>query len=94
MKVLTLKRVLGVAAIGGLAYAHKQRGGEWTLDSVKDTLRHLWTTANDKLAPMKAELRDTLDRAARASETATRSGMADEPRGFGSYRRDDDNTRH
>lgn len=93
MKLFTFKRLIGLAAIGGVAYAHKQRGGEWTLDSVKDTLKHLWTTANDKLAPMKNELRDTLDRAAHLSETATRSGMSDEPRSYG-YRRTDDNDRH
>jgi hypothetical protein len=89
MKILTLKRVIGLAAIGGVAYAHKQRGGQWTIESVKDTLRHLWTSASDKLAPMKNELRDTLDRA-HVSETATRSGMSDEPRSYGS-RRDDEN---
>jgi|GEM_PF-5914084 len=92
MKILNLKSLIGLAAIGGVAYAHKQRGGEWTLDSVKDTLRHLWTTANDKLAPMKNELRDTLDRAAHMSETATRSGMADEPQSY--YRRPNDTDRH
>lgn len=93
MKILNLKRLIGLAAIGGVAYVHKQRGGEWTLDSVKDTLRHLWTTASEKLTPMKNELRDTLDRAAHVSETATRSGMSDEPRTFG-YRRTDDTDRH
>ncbi|MEO7734196.1 MAG: hypothetical protein ABIY55_24750 [Kofleriaceae bacterium] len=93
MKILNLKRLIGLAAIGGVAYAHKQRGGEWTLDRVKDTLRHLWTTANEKLTPMKNELRDTLDRAAHVSETATRSGMSDEPRTYG-YRRPDDTDRH
>ena len=93
MKILNLKRMIGLAAIGGVAYAHKKRGGEWTLDSVKDTLRHLWTTANDKLAPMKNELRDTLDRAGHVSETATRSGMSDEPRAYG-YRGNDDIDRH
>jgi hypothetical protein len=93
MKIFNLKRLIGLAAIGGVAYVHKQRGGEWTLDSVKDTLRHLWTTANDKLAPMKNELRNTLDRAGHMSETATRSGMSDEPQSYG-YRRTDDIDRH
>jgi len=93
MKLFTFKRLIGLAAIGGVAYAHKQRGGEWTLDSVKDTLKHLWTTANDKLAPLKNELRDSLDRAAHVSETATRSGMSDAPHVSG-YRRTDDIDRH
>ena len=93
MRIFTLKRLIGIAAVGGVAYAHKQRGGEWTLDSVKDTLKHLWTTANNKLAPMKNELRDKLDRASHVSESTTRSGMSEEPRTYG-YGRNDDNDRH
>ena len=93
MRIFTLKRLIGIAAVGGVAYAHKQRGGEWTLDSVKDTLKHLWTTANNKLAPMKNELRDKLDRASHVSESTTRSGMSEEPRAYG-YGRNDDNDRH
>jgi len=94
MKILTLKRVVGLAAIGGLAYAHKRRGGEWTVDSIKDSLRDLWASANSRLAPLKDELRDTLDRAGRASDTATRSGMSAEPRSYSYDRRDNDNNRH
>lgn len=91
MKMLNLKGLVGLAALGGLAYAHKRRGGEWTVDSVKDTLRDLWTTANSKLAPMKDELRDSFER---ASETAARSGMAAEPRSYSYTKRAGDNTSH
>ena len=46
MKIRTL---LGLAAIGGVAYAHNKRGGEWTLDSIKDTLRDLFSGVQDKV---------------------------------------------
>jgi hypothetical protein len=92
MKMLNLKGLVGIAALGGLAYAHKRRGGEWTLDSVKDTVRELWTTANAKLAPMKDELRESFERA--SSETAARSGMATEPRSYSYVKRAGDDTQH
>jgi hypothetical protein len=50
MKVLTLKRLIGLAAVGGVAYVHKQRGGQWTVASITDTLKHLWSTAAARLS--------------------------------------------
>lgn len=91
MKILSLNRLLGLAAIGGFAYAHKRRGGEWTLDSVKTTARELWSSANAKLAPMREELRDAV---AHVSETAARSGMSSEPRSYSYTKRSGDNTSH
>ena len=38
MKIRTL---LGLTALGGAYYLHRKRGGELTLDSVKDSLRAL-----------------------------------------------------
>jgi hypothetical protein len=93
MKILTFKRVVGLAAIGGVAYVHQQRGGEWTLDSLGDTLKYLWKMAVTKLEPVQREVRDTLDRAAHleASPRSARRG-ADEPtvRTFRDYKRKDD----
>ena len=66
MKILTFKRLVGLAAIGGVAYVHQQRGGQWTLDSIGDTLKYLWKMAMTKLEPVQREMRemrDTLDRA-------------------------------
>jgi hypothetical protein len=96
MKIFTFKRLIGLAAIGGFTYAHKQRGGEWTLDSVKDTFRHLWTSAADKLGPMRDEARETLGRGAQVGDTATRTSFADDrsQRAYGGYKRDDDTGRH
>lgn len=93
MKILTFKRLVGLAAIGGVAYVHQQRGGEWTLDSVGGTLKYLWKMAVTKLEPVQREVRDTLDRAAHL-ETSARGPRrgAEEPtvRTFRDYKRKDD----
>jgi hypothetical protein len=90
MKILTFKRVIALTAIGGVAYVHKQRGGDWTLASITDTLRHLWSSAGRKLAPVKG---DTLERAASVTEHAVHSGLSDDrtarPHGEYSGRKDD-----
>jgi hypothetical protein len=52
MRILTFKRLVGLAAIGGVVYVHKQRGGTWTMASMRDTLHHLLTRATDKLGQM------------------------------------------
>jgi len=36
---MKLGTLLGAAAIGGFFYAHQKRGGEFTLDSLKQTAR-------------------------------------------------------
>lgn len=92
MRILTFKRLVGLAAIGGVAYVHQQRGGEWTLDSVGGTLKYLWKMALTKLEPVQREVRDTLERATHL-ETAPRAGRrADEPtvRAYRDYKRKDD----
>jgi len=63
MKILTFKRLIGLSAIGGAAYVHKQRGGDWSLASMKDTLRHLLASAAHKLEDSSSSLRRPLERA-------------------------------
>jgi hypothetical protein len=87
MQILTFKRLIGLAAIGGVAYAHKQRGGELTLTSLGDTLKHLWSSASRTLEPVKREMRDTLDRATSMADTGGR-GRSAEDRTPVSYRDD------
>jgi len=45
---MKLGTLLGAAAIGGFYYAHKKRGGEMTLDSIKDTARSLFATVQQR----------------------------------------------
>jgi hypothetical protein len=97
MKILTFRRFIGLAALGGFAYVHRQRGGDWTMASMKDTLRSLWSSASNKAGEIRETTRDTMHRAASAVDTATRSGLSDQPGsrshvGYGG--RDDDRNRH
>lgn len=99
MRILTLTRMVGLAAIGGAVYVHKQRGGSWTKDSVQDTLRHLLATAADKLGGTHLETRSPSERSPNVSSPMpTRSRISDEPlksRGFGDLsKRSDDSGRH
>ncbi|HEY0194259.1 MAG TPA: hypothetical protein VGC42_24255 [Kofleriaceae bacterium] len=76
MRILTFKRLAGLAAIGGFAYVHKQRGGDWTFDSISDTARYLFNQAMTRVEPLKREMRDTLDRAAHMEQPARRTPSA------------------
>jgi hypothetical protein len=98
MKILTFRRFVGLATIGGVAYVHKQRGGDWSLASIQDTLAYLWRSASAKLAPVKRDMQETLDRAANVADAGLRSGLSSEeryPRSYGeSSKRKDDTGRH
>ncbi|HEU4732420.1 MAG TPA: hypothetical protein VFT22_31210 [Kofleriaceae bacterium] len=80
MRILTFKRFIVLAAVGGVAYVHKQRGGEWTVASIKDTLRYLWSRATTQRGETttqgKTEMRDTLDRAAGVNEPGGKAGVS------------------
>jgi hypothetical protein len=97
MKILTFRRLVGIAAIGGFAYVHKQRGGEWTLESVMDTARHLWSRAMSTSTKVKDSLRDTAQHSVGASSSGGRSNMSEgtSSRAQSYYSsRDDDSNRH
>src|SRR3954454_2069914 len=57
MRILTFTRLVGLAAIGGAVYVHRQRGGDWSMASIKDTLHHLLTTGASKLETAAHEAR-------------------------------------
>ncbi|HSS01807.1 MAG TPA: hypothetical protein VLM79_32340 [Kofleriaceae bacterium] len=84
MKIRTFIRLLGLGAIGGVAYVHTQRRGEWTVASVKDTLRYLQRSMSGMLSG-QGEKHDTLERAANVTETATRNTISDSPRSYSDY---------
>lgn len=54
MKIRTL---LGLTALGGAYYLHRKRGGDLTLDSVKDSLRALRDNV-DKVMKSGPAIRD------------------------------------
>jgi hypothetical protein len=74
MKIRTL---LGLAAIGGVAYAHNKRGGEWTLDGIKGTLRDLFAGVQDKVRGFADEAKD------RIQDTAPDFGTTAKTSGYG-----------
>jgi hypothetical protein len=39
---MKIRNLIGLAAIGGLVYLHRKRGGEFTVASFKDSVRQLW----------------------------------------------------
>ena len=57
MKIRTL---LGLAAVGGVAYAHQRRGGEWTIDGIKDTLRSLFSGAQEKVRDLADQAKEQI----------------------------------
>jgi hypothetical protein len=94
MKVLTFKRLIGLAAIGGVAYVHKQRGGQWTVASITDTLKHIWSSA---LSPDRDTLGHTLERGANLHGTSARNRSAADykPATYGDAgKREDETGRH
>lgn len=103
MRILTFKRLIGLAAVGGVAYVHKQRGGTWTMDSVQDTLRYLLSQAADKIGQMKEQAFQEAhasdkrpDRASYVSPgTARRIPEEAKPRSYGAdLPKRDDTSRH
>lgn len=97
MKVLTFKRLIGLAAIGGLAYVHKQRGGQWTASSIKDTIKHLWSSAIEKLSAVQDKAEQTLERGATQQGSPVRNRSAGEykPASYGDAgKREDETGRH
>ena len=45
---MKLGTLLGIAAIGGFYYAHRKRGGDITVDSIKETARDLFGEAQQR----------------------------------------------
>jgi len=54
---------LGLAAVGGAAYAHKRRGGTFTLDSIKESLDLARSSLTDGLSAAKGKVSDLVGKA-------------------------------
>lgn len=95
MKIRTFIRLLGLATIGGVAYVHTQRRGEWTVASLKDTLRHLQRSMRIMISGEDLG-REPLEGAASGAETASRNSLSDErtPRSYSDYMRKNEPGQH
>ena len=59
---MKIRNLLPLAALGGLLYLHRRRGGEWSVDSFRESLEQLWhgvqAAADKAKAEATRELRD------------------------------------
>ena len=63
---MKIRNMFGLAAIGGLLYLHKKRGGEFTMESFRDSAKQLWhgvqASAEKAKAEAKRQLKDAGDK--------------------------------
>ena len=82
MRILTIRRMLGLTAIG-VAYVHGKRGGDATLASIADTLRYVWSSAAKRLG-IEARPPRTMPERPASSRMGTPNGLERTPRPPGS----------
>ena len=81
---MKFRTMLGLAAIGGILYMHKKRGGEWTMDSFKDSAKQLWKGIEQNAEKAKKTAQQAIDDASRKAEKAVGTATS----GIGSTRGD------
>jgi hypothetical protein len=59
---MRIRNMLGLATIGGLLYLHRKRGGDWTIDSFRDTAKKLWSGVQTSAESAKQQLREASDK--------------------------------
>jgi hypothetical protein len=57
---MTFRKLLMLGGIGGFLYMHRKRGGEWTLDSFKDTGRELIGSAKSRADELRSKAENRL----------------------------------
>jgi hypothetical protein len=88
--VMTFRKLVALAGIGGLLYAHRKRGGEFTLDSFKQSWNDLVSGAKNKAADLRSQaesrLHDAASKVSDATDTSRQSfaGGAADVTGYGS----------
>ncbi|MFT3698962.1 MAG: hypothetical protein QM831_37795 [Kofleriaceae bacterium] len=65
--------IIGLAAVGGFLYAHKRRGGELTLSSMKQTAQVLYMGGRMKMQSLMKQAEKTVDQTARKANGAVQS---------------------
>lgn len=70
---MTFRKLIMLAGIGGLVYAHRKHGGQMTLDSFKqsgrDLLDNLKSRATDIKSQAETKLHDATNKVAEKTET-------------------------
>ena len=75
---MSLKKLVGLAAIGGLLYAHKKRGGQMTVESFKDTARSLLDDAKVRVQDLRTQAEQKMQ------ERQEGGRLGDDATGYGS----------
>src|SRR5687767_1237872 len=66
---MTFRKLAALAGIGGLLYAHRRRGGQFTLDSFKQSWNDLVAGAKTRAADIRTQAESRLhDAAAKVSD--------------------------
>jgi hypothetical protein len=90
---MTFRKLVALAGIGGLLYAHKRHGGTFTIESFKQSWNDLIEGARSRAQDLRSQAETRLHEAATkvsdATETGTRStsselGGAKDVTGYGS----------
>lgn len=87
---MTIRSLLGLAAIGGLLYAHKRHGGQFTVDSFKRSGRDLLDAAKQRSQDIRSktmnrarDLTDKLGTQQRSETIAQEDVTASSTTGYG-----------
>jgi hypothetical protein len=67
---MKMRTMIGLAAVGGLLYAHKRRGGEFTVESFRDSGRELLDAIQRGVDKAQREAQDKMREGARQVEHA------------------------
>jgi hypothetical protein len=86
---MALKKLVGLAALGGFLYAHNKRGGQMNMNSFRDTARSLFSDAKAKAKDLRFQAEQKLQEKGMAgtsdySSASQSSGIADDVTGYGS----------
>jgi hypothetical protein len=83
--LMTFRKLVGLAAIGGFLYQHKKRGGAMTLDGFKQTARGLFDDFKGRAQQFKSQAEQKLDQSGfGTSDVTPRSTSVDDVTGYGS----------
>jgi len=77
---MTFRKLFALAGIGGLLYAHRKHGGEWTFDSFKQSWNDLLSGAKSKATELRSQaesrLHDAASKVSDATDESSRSSFA------------------
>ena len=92
---MTFRKLIALAGIGGLVYAHRKRGGQMTVESFKQSGHDLVEGIKSRAADLRAQAESRLDEVVgKAHEAGSNFASSRDVTGYGSsgYGYGDDST--